>query len=173
MGRVASARSLFSTDLDDQRAVDREQRYRRPTCCSTCDGNFTVPLEVVCPHLSSWIENGYHCTGFRVDGISLRPLSQRAGDTGQGKVVLSGRTGECSRDHVINVKGSLLPDLRKPTILTTVSRALNDAGSQARRNVAHGAFRSFRRRSKVRNSATFTSPSASSRSCGVSVWPES
>lgn len=91
----------------------------------------------------------------------------------QGKIIERSGSAVGARSNMIDVKRGFLTDLRQSAVFATIVRPAGDFRSQTGGNVAHGEIRSARNRSKVRNSARLTKPSASSRSCFVSDCPES
>jgi uncharacterized protein affecting Mg2+/Co2+ transport len=158
---------------EDERAVQRQSRHRRPAYGRQGYHPRAVPAEVLRPCLRSGVEQRHLLTGVRIGSGLFRPLPERTRHAGPGEVLGHRRAAPSARDHVVDMERSFLTELRQPTVLAPVPGPKHDLGVQAGGDVAHGATRSARSRNKVRNSDRLTSPSASSRSCVVSGCPES
>jgi len=73
---------------------------------------YALPLEMLRPHVIARVVKSRLVAGFRIDSPLTRALSERAGDTRQGKILSDRLALGGDGSDVINVKSSFLPCLR-------------------------------------------------------------
>lgn len=91
---MSQKRGLFSTDGENQRAVQSQSFNGGAPRRSQRGEAHTAPPKVLQPNIASRIEQGNFLFGVRVNGGLPRTFAERAGDASESEIVGGGLTAD-------------------------------------------------------------------------------
>jgi hypothetical protein len=109
---MAAPQRFFFANRHDAGPVETQKFDCRSSLGGKADYLFIPPLEMFIPSVFARIEDRDTFFRFRIGFYLSRFLSKRAGDTSKRKIARNGFTGFALRNDMVDVKGSLLANLR-------------------------------------------------------------
>jgi hypothetical protein len=129
---VPSTDHFLLANCENHRAIHGQRLYRGPTGRSEWNYPLIFPPKVFSPDLRPRIVQGNFVSGIGVGRGLFCPLPEGTGDAGQGEVAGHGQSTDCSRYDVVDMKRSLLTELRQPAVFAPIPGAQHDFVMQTR-----------------------------------------